>query len=54
MTAALPTLQGRGKSGLHRTGCWVTPSPGDGKESATERRPPPPVFCISAGVRVKG
>ncbi len=29
-----------GKSGLHRAGCWVTPSPGDGKESATEKRPP--------------
>ena len=26
----------RGKSGLHRTGCWVTPSEGDFKESATE------------------
>lgn len=22
-------------------GRWVTPSPGDGKESATENRPPP-------------
>jgi len=27
----------RGKSELHRAGCWVTPSEGDLKESATER-----------------
>jgi len=54
MTAALPDRRGGGKSGLHRTGCWVTPSPGDGQESATERKPPPPICCISAGVRVKG
>lgn len=27
----------RGKSELHRAGCWVTPSGGDSKESATER-----------------
>lgn len=26
----------RGKSELHRAGCWVTPSRGDLKESATE------------------
>ena len=26
----------RGKSELHRAGCWVTPSGGDSKESATE------------------
>jgi len=27
---AAPSCLGRGgKSGLHRTGCWVTPSPGD-------------------------
>ena len=26
----------RGKSELHRAGCWVTPSEGDFKESATE------------------
>ena len=32
--------RGRGKSELHRARCWVTPSPGDGKESATESRPP--------------
>jgi hypothetical protein len=37
MTAA---RQGGGKSGLHRTKRWVTPSPGDGKDSATERKPP--------------
>jgi hypothetical protein len=42
MTAALSVSdgQGGGKSGLRRTRCWVTPSPGDGKESATERIPP--------------
>ncbi len=34
------TAQKGGKSGLRRTGCWVTPSPGDGQESATENRPP--------------
>jgi len=28
-----------GKSELHRAGSWVTPSPGDGKESATENIP---------------
>jgi hypothetical protein len=54
MAAARPLWQGRGKSGLHRARCWVTPSPGDGKESATERRPPPPTLDMSAGVRVKG
>jgi hypothetical protein len=32
MTAALAFWQGRGKSGLLRTRCWVMPSPGDGKE----------------------
>src|SRR5437879_3335356 len=30
----------RGTSGLHRAGCWVTPSRGDPQESATENRPP--------------
>ena len=30
------TLYGRGKSELHRAGCWVIPSGGDSKESATE------------------
>jgi len=44
MTAALPIRQRGGKSGLHRTECWVTPSPGDGEESATESRPPLPIF----------
>jgi len=29
-----------GKSELHRTGCWVIPSLGNEKESATENRPP--------------
>ncbi len=54
MTAALPFWQGRGKSGLHRTGCWVTSSPGDGKESATESRPPCRICIMSGRVRVKG
>ena len=35
-----PTPGARGKSELRRTECWVTPSPGNGKESATEKRPP--------------
>src|SRR4029078_7960460 len=39
MVAAAPT-RGRGTSELHRALRWVTPSPGDGKESATENRPP--------------
>ena len=26
----------RGKSELHRAGCWVTPSGGNSKESATD------------------
>ena len=30
----------RGKSELRRAGCWVTPSEGDLKESATEIKPP--------------
>ncbi len=38
--AAAFLLKGGGKSGLYRTRCWVTPSPGDGKESATENIPP--------------
>jgi len=29
-----------GKSELHTAGCWVTPSGGDPKESATEKTPP--------------
>ena len=32
-------LSAGGKSELQRAGCWVTPSPGDGKESATENIP---------------
>jgi hypothetical protein len=40
--------RGRGKSELHRARCWVTPSPGDGKESATERKPPGETF-VSRG-----
>ena len=39
-----------GKSGLHRAGCWVTPSLGDEEESATESKPPP---ALARGVRVK-
>ncbi len=31
---------GGGKSELHRTGCWITSSEGDLKESATENIPP--------------
>jgi len=49
MTAASSSRRRGGKSGLRRTRCWVTPSPGNGKESATERRPPPPIFCIGGG-----
>ena len=33
-------IAGRGKSGLHRAGCWITSSGGDPKESATENKPP--------------
>ncbi len=29
-------IHGRGKSELHRARCWVIPSGGDSKESATE------------------
>ena len=29
-----------GKSELRRAGCWITPSGGNPKESATEKRPP--------------
>ena len=31
----------RGRSGLHRARWWVTPTRGDPRESATEKRPPP-------------
>ena len=34
-----PALR-RGRSGLHRAGCWLTASRGDPQESATENRPP--------------
>ncbi len=30
-------ITARGKSELHRARCWVTPSEGDLKDSATER-----------------
>ena len=42
-----------GKSGLHRAGCSVTRSPGDGKESATENIPPHWIASLSDWVRVK-
>jgi len=35
----------RGKSELHRAGCWVTPSEGDLKESATEIYRKPEIRC---------
>ena len=38
----------RGKSELHRAGCWLTASRGDSQDSATESRPP-----IVRWVRVK-
>ncbi len=41
----------RGKSELHRAGCWITSSGGDPKESATENRPPR--GCSVPEVRVK-
>ena len=37
----------RGRSGLHRAGCWLTASRGDPQDSATERKPP------MAGLRVR-
>src|SRR5688572_4259777 len=40
----------RGKSELHRAGCWVTPSGSDPRESATERKPP---RAARRAVRVK-
>ena len=42
---------GRGRSGLHRAGCWLTASRGDPQESATENRPP--MAAPPAQVRVK-
>src|SRR5436309_15700018 len=44
---------GRGKSELRRALRWVTPSPGDGKESATENRPPGQEAPPPVPVRVK-
>ncbi len=48
---------GRGRSGLHRAGCWLTASRGDSQESATENRPPMGRWSGSPGrrpqVRVK-
>ncbi len=43
-----------GKSELHRAGCSVTRSRGDVKESATERKPPCKLVCLTYRVRVKG
>ena len=43
-----------GKSELHRAGCSVTRSRGDAKESATERKPPCELACLTPRVRVKG
>ena len=48
--AAAPVRRGRGKSGLHRAGCWPTASRGDPQDSATENRPPP---RASRAARVK-
>src|SRR5262249_33749029 len=50
---------GRGKSGLHRTRWWVTPTvrvggnPGEDRESATERIPPSECRSQNAEVRMK-
>ena len=41
----------RGKSGLHRVGCWLTASGGDSKESAAENIPP--MAAYAAQVRLK-
>lgn len=40
-----------GKSELHRAGCWVTPSGGNPRESATETRPP--WFAHGKGEKVR-
>jgi len=44
----------RGKSELHRAGCWVTPSGGDPKDSATEiyRQTPCSVAILILVVRI--
>ena len=44
---------GRGRSGLHRAGCWLTASRGDPQDSATENRPPMAGPKGPAQVRVK-
>ena len=48
-----PTGSGRGRSGLHRAGCWLTASRGDPQDSATENRPPMARPHGRAQVRVK-
>jgi hypothetical protein len=48
--AAVPVRRDRGKSGLHRAGCWLIASRGDPQESATESRPP---ARASGSARVK-
>ena len=47
----LHTINAGGKSGLHGTGCWVTPRRGDSTESATETRPL--LYHTGIEVRVK-
>src|SRR5439155_5713390 len=37
-----PSKEGRGKSGLHRAGCWVTPRRGDPRTVPQETHRPPP------------
>jgi hypothetical protein len=54
MVALLGGMQKGGKSGLRRARCWVTPSPGDGKESATENRPPSQSLSDWARVKRRG
>ncbi len=44
----------RGKSELRRAGCWVTPSGGDPKESATEIKPPAATSAREGGAAGKG
>ncbi len=53
MIAVLCFAWNGGKSGLYRARCWVTPSPGDGKESATENIPPDRMADSFDWVRVK-
>ena len=40
----------RGKSGLHRAGCRVTPGWRESKESATENKPP---YSYGKGEKVR-